>query len=437
MRAALRSVAFLLLCSPAFAGGPLYVTSSAQGTEGLPFTWDLGQGAVKYRVDGGPMATNAQGTIIVDHATGVTRVENMFASWQAVPTIAITFQDLGPIQPAGAFADGDVSTVAEFNAVSSSCDSGAQSPVIFDANGSILNALGLDPDIIGFAGPCAQPNGSHFVTAMIFMNGAFQDGSSANHELTQSQFDEAITHEIGHYIGLDHSQINVNALNGGGNCNADNRAGLPLMFPFAACPSRTSLGLPIIAPDDAAWASSLYPNASFATSYGYVEGLVLFSDGITQVQGINVIVRQVDNPGTTQDESRRVAFSAVSGLLFTTNPGQSLTGDNTSGSVFGARAANREGYYKIPVPPGQYTVEIESVDPIFTSGSSVGPLDPPIPMPGSAASLLASATVTAGQSTTVSFTLSGGPKRFDVFEDESLLCMPPLPYVKERLKVVA
>jgi hypothetical protein len=434
MRFALRFAALVLLCSPAFAGGPLYVTSPAQGTEGLPFTWDLGQGAVKYRIDGGPMATNAQGTIVVDHAAAVTRVENMFASWQAIPTIAITFQDLGAIQSTGVFTDGDVSTLAEFNAVSSSCDAGVQSPVVLDANGSILQGLNVDPDVIGITGQCAPPNGSRYVTAMIILNGAFQDGSSANHELTASQFDEAITHEIGHYIGLDHSQINVSALNG--DCSADNRAGLPLMFPFAACPSRTSLGLPIIAPDDAAWASSLYPGASFSTSYGFIQGSVLLGDGITPTQGVNVIVRQVDDPSTSQDESRRVAFSAVSGLLFTTNPGQSVTGDNTLGSIFGARAADREGYFKIPVPPGQYTVEVEPVSTSFTSGSSVGPLDPPIPMPGGSAGRV-SATVTAGQTTSVSFTLVGGPPRFDPFENESLLIAPAAPYAKQRFEVIA
>jgi hypothetical protein len=427
-------VTLLLLCTPAFAGGPLYVSSPAQGTEGLPFTWDLGQGAVKYRIDGGPMATNAQGTIVVDHTTGVNRVEAMFGSWQALPTIAITFQDLGPIQATGAFADGDVSTVTEFNAVSSSCKSGVQSPVVFDANGSILTALGLDPDIIGFAGPCAPPNGSHFVTAIIFMNGAFQDGSTGNHELTASQFDEAITHEIGHFIGLDHSQINVSALSG--DCSIDNRAGLPLMFPFAACPSRTSLGLPIISPDDAAWASSLYPNSSFSTSYGFIEGEIHFIDGITPVQGVNVIARQVDDPATPVDESKRIAVSVVSGFLFTDNPGQSVTGDNTGGSIFGARAANREGYFKIPVPPGQWSIQLESVVGIFVGGSSVGPLNPPAPMPGPVLSQPV-VTVTAGQSTVINLSLAATQGRFDNFEGESLLVLPPAPYVREKEEVIA
>jgi hypothetical protein len=326
-----------------------------------------------------------------------------------------------------------VSTITEFNSVGSSCDAGVQSPVIFDANGSILSALGLDPDIIGFAGACAPPNGSHFTTAIIFMNGAFQDGATSNQELTASQFDEAITHEIGHFIGLEHSQINVNVLSNG--CSPEDRPGLPLMFPFAACAARTTFGLPIIAPDDAAWASFLYPNASFASAYGFIEGEVRLSDGITPTQGVNVVVRQVDDPSTPADESRRVAFSTVSGEFFTTNPGQSLTGDNTGGSIFGARAANREGYFKIPVPPGQYTVEIERVSAFFMGGSSVGPLDPPIPMPGTSAGL-ASATVTAGQSTVVSFTLVGGPKRFDGFEDESLLIIPPA-LAKQKPEAIA
>jgi hypothetical protein len=42
------------------------------------------------------------------------------------------------------------------------------------------------------------------------------------------------------------------------------------------------------------------------------------------------------------------------------------------------------GYYEIAVPPGTYTVEVESIFEAFVSGSGVGPLDPPVPIPGGA-----------------------------------------------------
>jgi hypothetical protein len=41
-------------------------------------------------------------------------------------------------------------------------------------------------------------------------------------------------------------------------------------------------------------------------------------------------------------------------------------------------------------------------------------------------------TVTVGQTTTVNFTLVGTPPRFDLFEDESLLVIPSVPYVREE-----
>lgn len=88
-----------------------------------------------------------------------------------------------------------------------------------------------------------------------------------------------------------------------------------------------------------------------------------------------MIARDVNNPV-------RIAVSAVSGYRFTGNPGQSVTGDNTGGSSHGSRDATLIGYYEIPVPPGTYTVEVESIDPGFQGGSGIGPLDPPIPLPG-------------------------------------------------------
>src|SRR5260370_14735560 len=184
---------------------------------------------------------------------------------------------------------------------------------------------------------------------------------------------------MGHFSGLGHSQINLYLFKSGfvGNCPVDELAGLPLMFPVEFCQSRKSAGLPILAPDDVAWISKLYPNSTYAANYGTISGFVFFSDGITHVQGLNVIARRVDDPNTPQNESQRIAMSVVSGYSFTGNPGQSITGDNTGGSTFGSRNPAVIGYYEIPVTQGAYTVQTENIDASFTGGSSVGPLDRP------------------------------------------------------------
>jgi hypothetical protein len=120
----------------------------------------------------------------------------------------------------------------------------------------------------------------------------------------------------------------------------------------------------------------------------------------------------------------------VSGYRFTGNPGQSLTGDNTGGSDHGSRDATVIGYYEIPVPPGTYTVEVESVDLSFQGGSGLGPLDPPIPLPGQHEfwhsdesafddpTVSEPITVNAGQTVDqINIILNSTPPRFDQFED--------------------
>jgi hypothetical protein len=161
------------------------------------------------------------------------------------------------------------------------------------------------------------------------------------------------------------------------------------MFPIALCQARKDEGLPVLAPDDISWISSLYPNTATVDNYGTITGTVYFGDGVTPVQGVNVIARLIDDPSTSQDESRQMAVSSVSGYLFTGNPGQSVTANlapfsekNTNGSPRGSRNSALIGYYQISVPPGTYTVEVESIDTEFLGGSSVGPLNPPIVMPG-------------------------------------------------------
>jgi hypothetical protein len=418
------------------AGGPIGVTGPASPQQGVPYTWDPAAMPIRYTVDSGPMSVDPSGKVIINNAAGLIRVKNMFDTWSSVPTAAISFSYTGPISVAN--TSSDIKTVADFNAAQAACRNGTQTPIMFDANGSIRSGLGIDPAVIGFAGICkADGSTGHIVSALVLLNGEFQDGvfnqATSNYELTSDEFDEAITHELGHFSGLDHSQINLEVLSQQVlNCNLDDVAGLPLMFPVLFCQPRVTAGLPKLAPDDIAWISKIYPGTSYSSSYGNINGFIYFSDGISQAQGLNVIARRVDDPATPQNESLTTAISVVSGYQFTGNPGQPFTGDNTAGSAFGSRNPAVIGYYEIPVPPGTYTVQVENIDSEFVGGSSVGPLGLPFMVYANKywhayesayddPSKKDPITVAAGQTVSkINIILNGTPSRFDQFEEGAL-----------------
>jgi hypothetical protein len=396
MQSRVAAVLLLVLTSSilGFAGGPIVVGGPNFGIAGQAFTWDPAKMPIQYRVDPGPMAVNPTGTTVIDNATGLQRVQSMFGVWQSVSTAAISYSNAGTIQSVGSYTQGaDLNTLPQFNDVVGSCRNGTQNPVIFDADGQLMSNLGLSANVIGFASACGlDPNAGHIIGALLVMNGKFQNGvnNSTDRELSANGFDEAITHEIGHFSGLGHSQINVDLLtNPSFPCDVDKLAGLPLMFPIELCQARKDAGLPVLSPDDVSWISSLYPNQSLVSNYGTISGTIYFSDGVSQTQGVNVIARAIDDPATPEDESRRIAVAAVSGYLFTGNPGQSFTANmpdanenNTAGDKTGSRDHKLIGFYQIAVPPGIYTLEVEGINSQFVSGSSVGPLDPPVALPG-------------------------------------------------------
>ena len=455
--AALAVSAILAIGAPVWAGGPLHVGGPSFGVDGQPFRWDTAT-PVAYRVDGGPLSVTPTGTVVIDRTSGVAMVQSMFQVWEDVATAAIRYTNAGPVHPAGSFSDGDASVFHELLALETDCEAGNQSPIVFDADGTIVDQLIGDPGVIGFAGTCKfDTTAGRIASALALLNGRLRDGISTpssvppNFELTAEQFQQAFVHEFGHFSGLDHSQINVAVLSAPrGNCGMDDLAGLPVMFPFVYCQARTVPGvqLPALAPDDLAWISWLYPETAntppaqipFSSAYGTISGTISFSDGLTQAQGVNVVARRIsDGSSANGDETKRIAFSVVSGFRFAGNLGQNVSGTNP-GDLRGSRDPQLAGRFEIPVTPGTYTVQVESINPAFAFGSRVGPLDPPVPNPGpnefwdanesATDNPITSSTITVTAGGTVSnidVILNGTPPRIDMFESAKVRLPEILP----------
>ena len=182
-------LAILAFGASAFAGGPLYVGQGGS-IDGKPYTWDPAAMPVKYTVDPGPMSSSGA-KVVIDNTAGLQRVAQMFQSWQNVPTAALSYSYAGTILAAGAYIKGaDVTSAAQFNAISGSCKSAQQNPVVFDADGSLMTALGVDSNVIGFTSICAtNATTGHITGAMITLNGAWLNGTQTM--LTDSQFSDA------------------------------------------------------------------------------------------------------------------------------------------------------------------------------------------------------------------------------------------------------
>ena len=197
--------------------------------------------------------------------------------------------------------------------------------------------------------------------ASAVLNGKFIDGvaSGGNPEVQLETFFGVLVHEFGHYVNLDHSQINLLEAFDGQPLNDD---AIATMFPFVVSgpetrdPHARRRGVAVDA----------LPRRRLRRATGAITGTIRRGDTNAPFTGAFVIARNVDDP-------RRDAVGYVSGTRF------------VAGSTAPAAAA-LAGAYELPglTPDATYTVEVEAVSPLFTGGSSVGPLSPPATLPGPA-----------------------------------------------------
>ena len=271
-----------------------------------------------YRVDQGNLGTlsNAQATALVD---------SCFAVWQAVPTARISFVNEGYLSE----------DVAGSNVFSYFNDADGLNPILFDSDGSMVDAvfgIGAKDSVIGFAGSDVDQATGYYTEGIAVINGRFSEVFS--HE----QFKATFVHEFGHFIGLDHCQINTPYA---GDGDTANDIYLPTMFPTA---TDDDTSLSTLNPDDEAALTLLYPQspAIVDAAYGKIKGSVKWHTGLP-VLGANIVAVKVGDEMMSR-------FSSVSDYF-----------------------QQDTGAFEMLVTPGTYRLYIEPINRSFTGGSSVGP----------------------------------------------------------------
>jgi hypothetical protein len=344
----LASGSLSLFTTLAHAGGPLNVCRNA------PVKYP-GAGAVTLNYDQGALGsrTKAQADALITAAISV---------WHNGATTTVTLAR-GADMPVDVTAANYATYVDNF--------SDGRNPVIYDTDGSITDLIfgvGAKNATLGFADSGYSGTDCQYGEGQAVINGFIS--------VSDISLQVAVAHEIGHLIGMDHTQLNTN--------QGLTQTNFPLMYPVAF---RNTLPLSLHE-DDAAAVSALYPASSLNSVYGQLSGTFTQASG-TPILGANIWAREII--------SHKV-YSAVSDYL-------------TQGT----------GYFRLLLPAGTYDLHAEAILKQFTGGSGVGPyaasladssFQPPL---YDATRVVAMTPVTLGAGTPSHFVITAGCSASIVF----------------------
>lgn len=306
-----------------FAGGPLVIEGP------------MGNTAVRYQnpviivhVESGDLGERSNAA-----ADGILR--KALQQWNQVGTstvrLIVNETQLNQDINIGNFSD----FIAENNSHDLKGDDGFN-PIIYDDSGEIVDAffgVNASDNIIGFAASIFNEKGAFFKEGYVVINGKTLSPALSDTELTL-----LVAHEIGHFAGLDHTQVDINNretdLGFPGICSTAHAESYPVMYPFV-CRDEASLHV-----DDISAISALYPDENILDSFGILQGHFVDESG-KAILGANIWAKN-----TITGE----AISIVSDYLKQGN-----------------------GFYKLYLPPGNYTLHANSINPLFNAGSSIGP----------------------------------------------------------------
>ncbi|HEU5351624.1 MAG TPA: IPT/TIG domain-containing protein [Terracidiphilus sp.] len=413
----------LLAPAPLVAGGPKYVAGPSYfnpAVLGQPVHW--ANGKLTYYVDQGPL--NSQ----VSNAQAVAMVDAAAALWSAVPTAGVTLVDGGALNE-------DVSgssTVAGNQVFAQPADLTPQATsypvgVVFDADGSVINALygsgasdatACQNDGVWFWIDNFQPDAT-IGHAVILVNGLCATSPELL-EMMRFQLERA----FGRVLGLDFSQVNPGAATNG---EPNGTLGWPVMQPLSGlCGAQGGDCIPnpgTLRYDDIAALNRLYPITpanllSFpgkeltAANTVSITGTLNFRRG-TGMQGVNVVARPLDSSGKPMYQ---YTVTFVSGAYFCGKHGNPVTGwTDSRGNLltrWGSNDPEVQGSFNLsgmPLPPGMssatYQVTFEPVNALYMLTESVGPYVDGSPTPSGAMPTLTVDNLSAGGSQSLTVTI--------------------------------
>ncbi len=320
----LRHTCLLLLitCSnTVFAGGPLVL----QGPDGqTPVTYS--NPALVLNLDPGPLGSRSN-----TNADALMR--DAFALWNAVSTSTI-------LLTAGAdlsqdIDDSNFTTVLPNTTQTELHENDGLNPVVYDSDGKIIDlffGIGASNNTVGFAASIIFIGQSNFVEGYAVINGKSLPG------LTEADFKLLIAHEMGHLFGLDHTQTNISNAESFSSfprvCQTSSPGDYAVMYPFI-CRNINSLHA-----DDISAVSGLYPTSDIFQNFGVIDGF---------------FVDSTDNP-------------VLGANIWAEN---TVTGEAISTVSDYRKQGN--GAYSLLLPPGNYTLHANSINPEFNAGSAIGP----------------------------------------------------------------
>lgn len=308
-----------LLPTLAFAAGPLTLEGANGNT---PIRYESPKVTLNFDIGTLGTKTNAEADTLV--LTG-------FELWNNVTTATINLTQGNDLD-----VDVDSSNYTSYIPSDFSdttfADGDDLNPVIYDNDGSIIDAffgVGNSDLIAGFA------TSAYFVGSEYFDEGyAVINGKDLG--LDDIQLTLLVAHEVGHFIGLDHTLTHITET-ASNVCDTKARDVYPLMYPYVCRYDDTT---PSLHQDDIISASTLYPATDINQNFGQINGHFTQTND-TAILGANIYVRNT---------STNKVYSVISDYL-----------------------KQGTGFFSLYLPPGNYSLHANSLNILFSGGSSVGP----------------------------------------------------------------